>query len=144
AWKSPPCASKQWPGTCSSRSTRFSAAPAPGLDDRPHHQQRNDTRELRAQDQAIDVHSRPPLDVALAASVDADRACSHAPAAPPGGSVLALARWLALTGATAEAATYAGDRDDQDAVVLDRLSVHPECRPRVEGIIRTALGENGA
>lgn len=49
----------------------------------------------RAQDHAIDVHCRPPVDVALADDIDADRACFYAPAAAPTTRSL-LARALRL------------------------------------------------
>ena len=52
--------------------------------------------------------------------------------------------WLALTGAAAEAATYAGDRDHQDAVALDRLSedsTHHQSLPDLEIASVMALPE---
>jgi hypothetical protein len=93
----------------------------PGLEDHPDREQGDDGDHLAAKDDPVDIHRRPPAQLATADDERPDRARGHAEAAalPP-----ALA--LRVLAASAPGATLdPGGGNDRQAVLLIRFPEHP-------------------
>lgn len=99
-------------------------AASPGSDDRPQHQQADYECDLAAQYHAVEVECRYPADIAAGDHVHTHTACVGTPAATAAALLtcgLVLAD-LALARARSGAPPDASDRNDKDAVPLDRLA----------------------